>query len=285
VCLDAECGDYERLWLMTSLRGNLVGTLSVELLTEGVHSGMSTGIGASTFRILRGLIDRIENVHNGDLTLEELYVQTPRGRVEEARAAAQVLGERVAGKVPFVAGARAVSSDPAELLLNSTWKPTLTVTGADGLPPLANAGNVLLPKVAVKLSMRLPPTLPAERAIARVKEALEAAPPYGARVSFADAGAQAGWNAAELAPWLARAIDAGSESFFGPKALSMGSGGSIPFIGMLAARCPATQFLVTGILGPGSNAHGPNEFLDLACVKRLTGCVASVLEAHARRGA
>lgn len=283
VCLDAECGDYERLWLTTSLRGNLVGTLSVELLTEGVHSGMATGIGASTFRILRGLLDRIENVHNGDLVLEDLYVRTPPGRIEEVRAAAQVLGAQVATKVPFVPGARAVSGDPAELLLNSTWKPTLTVTGAEGLPPLASAGNVLLPKLAVKLSMRLPPTLAGERALSRIKEVLEAAPPYGARVRFEDAGAQAGWNAAELAPWLARAIDAGSQAFFGPKSLSMGSGGSIPFIGMLAARYPSTQFLVTGILGPGSNAHGPNEFLDLASVKRLTGCVASVLEAHARR--
>src|SRR5579871_415833 len=283
ICLDAECGDYERLWLTTSLRGTLGGTLSVELLTEGVHSGMGTGIGASPFRVLRGLLDRLENVHNGDLVLEGLYVRTPPARVAEARAAAAVLGPRVAGKLPFVPGARALSDDPAELLINSTWKATLTVTGADGLPALANAGNVLLPRVAVKLSMRLPPTLPAAAAVARVKQVLEADPPYGARVRFEGAAGQSGWHAAELAPWLGAAVDSASSAFFGAPALAMGCGGSIPFIGMLAERYPGTQFLVTGVLGPGSNAHGPNEFLHLGCVRRVTGCVAGVLAAHAGR--
>ena len=282
ICLDAECGDYEQLWLTTSLRGTLVGTLSVELLTEGVHSGMATGIAASPFRILRGLLDRLENVHSGDLMLEDLYVRTPPGRIAEARAAAAVLGSRVAGKLPFIEGARAISTDPTELLLNSTWKPALTITGADGLPPLANAGNVLLPKVAVKLSLRLPPTLPADRATARIREVLEAQPPYGARVRF-EGGALAGWNAEPLAPWLAAAVESASQAFFGKGALAMGTGGSIPFIGMLQLRYPGTQFLVTGVLGPGSNAHGPNEFLELATVRRVTACVSEVLAAHAKR--
>ncbi len=283
ICLDAECGNYDQLWLTTSLRGSLVGTLSVDLLTEGVHSGMATGIAASPLRILRGLLDRIENVHNGDLVLEDLYVKTPPGRVTEARLAATVLGDRVAGKLPFVPGAHAVSNDPTELLLNSTWKPSLTITGADGLPALANAGNVLLPRVAVKLSFRTPPTLDAARAATRIKSVLEAAPPYGARVRFDVAGGLAGWNAATLAPWLAAAVESGSQAFFGRPAIAMGTGGSIPFIGMLAERFPGTQFLVTGVLGPHSNAHGPNEFLELATVRKVTGCVVSVLAAHATR--
>jgi acetylornithine deacetylase/succinyl-diaminopimelate desuccinylase-like protein len=283
VCLDAECGNYEQLWLTTSLRGNLVGTLTVEVLTEGVHSGMAGGIAASPFRIARELIGRIEHVHNGDLALEELYVPTPAARLVEARRAAAVLGASVAGKLPFVAGARAQSNDPTELLINSTWKPALTVTGADGLPALANAGNVLLPRIALKLSLRLPPTLDAARAAARVKAVLEADPPYGARVGFEVGSALAGWHAPPLAPWLEQALEAGSMAFFGRPPLSMGTGGSIPFIGMLAARYPATQFLVTGVLGPQSNAHGPNEFLDLATARRLTGAVAQVLEAHGRR--
>ena len=282
ICLDAECGDYQQFWLTTSLRGSLVGTLGVELLTEGVHSGMATGIAASPFRILRGLLDRLENVHTGDLVLEDLHVRTPPGRVAEARAAAAVLGARVAGKLPFVAGARPLSTDAAELLIGSTWKPTLTVIGADGLPPLANAGNVLLPRVAVKLSLRLPPTLDAAAAAARIKRVLEHDPPYGARVSFEVGSSLGGWNAAVLAPWLERAVEAGSQAFFGRGALAMGTGGSIPFIGMLAARYPGTQFLVTGVLGPNSNAHGPNEFLHLDVVRRVTGCVSQVLEAHAQ---
>ncbi len=283
ICLDAECGNYEQFWRTTSLRGNLVGTLTVEVLTEGVHSGMGTGIAPSPFRLLRGLLDRLENVHTGDIALEELHVPTPAARTAEARAAAVVLGDAVAGKLPFAAGVRAVSNDPTELLLNSTWKPALTITGADGLPALGSAGNVLLPQVAAKLSLRLPPTLDAAMAAARVKTALERDPPYGARVSFEVSSSLAGWDAPPLAPWLAAAIDLGSARYFGRPALAMGTGGSIPFIGMLAARYPATQFLVTGVLGPQSNAHGPNEFLHLDVVRRVTGCVCEVLAAHGSR--
>ena len=283
ICLDAECGDYQRLWLTSSLRGNLVGTLSVEILTEGVHSGMSTGIAPSAFRILRGLLDRIENVHTGDIALEELQVATPAARVVEARAAAAVLGATVAGKLPFVPGVRPLSNDPLELLLNSTWKPTLTVTGAEGLPALGSAGNTLLPRLALKLSLRLPPTLNATLAAARVKAALERDPPYGAGVCFEVGSALAGWDAPPLAPWLGAAIEAASNRYFGSPALVMGTGGSIPFIGMLAARYPQTQFLVTGVLGPSSNAHGPNEFLHLGMARQVTGCVAEVLARHGAR--
>jgi acetylornithine deacetylase/succinyl-diaminopimelate desuccinylase-like protein len=283
ICLDAECGNYDQFWLTTSLRGNLVGTLSVEVLTEGVHSGMATGIAPSAFRILRGLLDRLENVHTGDVALEELHVQTPPARVAEARAAAAVLGASVITKMPFARGVRAVSNDPAELLLNSTWKPTLTVTGAEGLPALANAGNTLLPRVAAKLSLRLPPTLDADVAARRVQAALEREPPYGAHVRFEVGSSLAGWDAPPLAPWLAAAVDAGSQAYFGRPALAMGTGGSIPFIGMLAARYPGTQFLVTGVLGPQSNAHGPNEFLHLDAVRRVNGCVVEVLARHGAR--
>ena len=282
ICLDAECGNYDQFWVTTSLRGNLVGTLSVDVLREGVHSGMGSGIAPSAVRIARGLLDRLENVHTGDLLLEDLYVPVPASRRAEAQATGAVLGAEVAAKLPFWPGVSAVSDSPAELLLNSTWKPTLTVTGAAGLPALQNAGNVLLPRLALKLSLRLPPTLPAAAAAARVKSVLEHDPPYGARVGFNVESALAGWHAPPLAPWLERSIDQSSQEWFHRPALNMGTGGSIPFIGMLAERYPATQFVVTGVLGPHSNAHGPNEFLDLATAERLTGCVAQVLGAHAR---
>jgi acetylornithine deacetylase/succinyl-diaminopimelate desuccinylase-like protein len=283
VCLDAECGNYEQFWLTTSLRGNLVGNLSVEVLSEGVHSGMATGIAPSAFRILRALIERLESASTGDILLEELYVPVPAERLAQARAAATVLGAQVAGKLPFLTGVRAVGTDPCELLLNSTWKPTLAVTGAEGLPALQDAGNVLLPRVAAKLSLRLPPTLEAEAAARRIRAVLEDDPPYGAHVGFEAGAAQAGWNAPPLAPWLEQALEQSSRAWFGRAPLAMGTGGSIPFIGMLADRYPGTQFLVTGVLGPASNAHGPNEFLDLATAERLTGCVADVLRAHGAR--
>jgi acetylornithine deacetylase/succinyl-diaminopimelate desuccinylase-like protein len=280
ICLDAECGNYDQFWLTTSLRGNLVGTLSVEMLTEGVHSGMGTGIAAGPMRIARGLLDRIENVYNGDIVIEELHVKTPALRIQEARVAARILGDTVANKLPFVTGAHAQSSDPVELLLNSTWKPTLAITGAEGLPSLQQAGNVLLPRVALKLSLRLPPTLDAFIAATRVQAVLEADPPYGAQVRFEVGSSLSGWHAPPLATWLSDAVQAASHAFYGAEAVSMGTGGSIPFIGMLAERYPNTQFLVTGVLGPHANAHGPNEFLDLKVVRQVTGAVASVLAAH-----
>ena len=284
VCLDAECGNYEQLWGTTSLRGNLVGTLRVRVLTEGVHSGMATGIAPTPFRILEQLLARIENPITGDMLLDELHVSMPRDRRVQASAAARVLGEEVAGKLPWAKGVQPVSNDPTELIINSTWRATLAVTGADGLPPVGSAGNVLLPEVAVKLSLRLPPTCDAERATQAVRETLEREPPYGAQVSF-EAGSGAatgGWNAPAFAPWLEESITRASRAIYGRDAVHIGCGGTIPFMGMLGERFPETQFFITGVLGPHANAHGPNEFLHVGYAKQLTACVSLVLADHAQ---
>lgn len=282
VCLDAECGNYEQLWCTTSLRGNLVGTLRVRVLTEGVHSGMATGIAPTPFRILEQLLGRIESPVTGDLLLDELHVSIPRDRRAQASAAAEVLGESVAGKLPWVKGAQPVSNDPTELVINSTWRGTLAVTGADGLPPIGSAGNVLLPELAVKLSLRLPPTCEAPRAAQAVREALEREPPYGAQVSFEAGSVTGGWNAPGFAPWLEESIARASRAVYGRGAVNVGCGGTIPFMGMLGERFPHTQFFITGVLGPQANAHGPNEFLHIEYAKKLTACVALVLADHAR---
>jgi acetylornithine deacetylase/succinyl-diaminopimelate desuccinylase-like protein len=285
ICLDAECGNYDQLWCTTSLRGNLVGDLVVEGLTEGVHSGAGTGIAPSVFRIVRTLLARVESDVTGDILIEELTVPIPPARIEQARAAAAVLGDKIAGKLPLVPGARPLSDSPVELVLNNTWRPTLAVTGAAGLPALENAGNVLLPRVALKLSFRLPPTADAGKAAATVKQRLEADPPYGVRVRFEVDSSLAGWDAPPVAPWLERSMHEASRATFGQDAMYLGTGGSIPFIGMLGERFPATQFLVTGVLGPHSNAHGPNEFLHLDCAEKLTVCVAKVVADHHGRQA
>ena len=282
VCLDAECGNYDQLWCTTSLRGNLTGTLHVRVLSEGVHSGMATGIAPTPFRIVEQLIARLENAVTGDILLDELQVNLPKDRRAQVEAAARVLGNTVAGKLPFAPGARAVSNDPVELLINSTWRATLAVTGADGLPEVGSAGNVLLPYLAFKLSMRLPPTTDATRAAAAVKEALEADPPYGAQVRFEDASGVGGWNAPALAPWLEESIMRASREIYGREAVHVGCGGSIPFMGMLGERFPRTQFFITGVLGPQANAHGPNEFLHIEYAKKLTACVSLVLADHGR---
>ena len=282
VCLDAECGNYEQVWCTTSLRGNLVGTLRVRVLTEGVHSGMATGIAPTPFRILEQLLARIENPVTGDLLLDELHVNMPRDRRAQAATAAQVLGASVAGKLPWAQGVQPLSNDPTELLINNTWRATLAVTGAEGLPALGSAGNVLLPEVACKLSLRLPPTCNAERATAAVRQALEHDPPYAAQVSFDAGSATGGWNAPAFAPWLEESIARASRAVYGRGAVHIGCGGTIPFMGMLGERFPQTQFFITGVLGPHANAHGPNEFLHIDYAKKLTACVSLVLADHAR---
>jgi len=285
VCLDAECGNYDQLWCTTSLRGNLVGDLVVEGLTEGVHSGAATGIAPSVFRIARTLLARVESDVTGDLLVDELSAPIPAARIEQARAAAAVLGKEIAGKLPFVPGARALSDAPVELVLNNTWRPTLAVTGASGLPALEDAGNVLLPRVALKLSFRMPPTTDPVKSAAAVKQRLEAEPPYGVRVRFEVDSSLGGWDAPPVAPWLEASMQAASRATFGQDAMYLGTGGSIPFIGMLGERFPSTQFLVTGVLGPHANAHGPNEFLHLDYAERVTVCVAKVIADHHGRDA
>ncbi|MBU6199687.1 MAG: M20 family metallopeptidase [Xanthomonadaceae bacterium] len=282
VCLDSGCGNYEQLWLTTSLRGLSGGNLTVRVLKEGVHSGDASGVVPSSFRILRNILSRLEDAATGKIVPKELYVDIPKLRIEQARRTAQVLGDEVYSKFPFVDGMRPVDADPVELVLNRTWRPALAVTGIAGMPPLDSAGNVLRPFTAVKLSLRLPPTLDGEAAGAHVKRLLEADPPYGCQVEFALEKASSGWNAPSLAAWLEASVDAASREFFGPPPAYNGEGGSIPFMGMLGEKFPGAQFLITGVLGPQSNAHGPNEFLHIPTGKRVSMCVAQVVADHFR---
>jgi acetylornithine deacetylase/succinyl-diaminopimelate desuccinylase-like protein len=283
VCLDAEAGNYEQVWCTTSLRGNLVGELRVRMLNEGVHSGMGTGISATPFRVIQQLLARLENPVNGDILIDELQVAVPADRRAQIAIAAKVLGDSVASKLPFAQGVQPLSNDPTELLINTTWRATLAVTGADGLPPVQNAGNVLLPELTLKLSLRLPPTTDPAVAAKAVKAVLERDPPYGAQVSFKAGAGSPGWNAPAFAPWLEESISSASRQVFGKEAVSVGCGGTIPFMGMLGEQFPQTQFFITGVLGPHSNAHGPNEFLHIDYARKLTACVALVLADHAAR--
>jgi acetylornithine deacetylase/succinyl-diaminopimelate desuccinylase-like protein len=283
VCLDSGCGDYERLWLTTSLRGMIGGTLRVDVLDEGVHSGDASGVVPSSFRIMRQLLARLEDIDTGKVLVEELNAPIPPERVAQAKVAAQALGDAVYSKFPFVDGMKPVDPDLVELVLNRTWRPVLSVTGLAGAPAPLDAGNVLRPFTEAKLSMRVPPTADAKRASARMKEILEADPPYGARVAYEGEKDGSGWNAPKTAPWLEAALEDASHAAFGKPMAMMGEGGSIPFMGMLGKKFPEAQFVVTGVLGPHSNAHGPNEFLHIPTGKRVTEVVARVLAAHADR--
>jgi acetylornithine deacetylase/succinyl-diaminopimelate desuccinylase-like protein len=284
VVLDSGCGNYDQLWVTTSLRGMVGGVLSVQVLDEGVHSGDASGVVPSSFRILRQLLDRIEDSTTGRVLVEEAWTEIPAERAEQAARAAAALGDAVWSKFPWTQGMQPVATDGAELVLNRTWRPQLAVTGVDGVPAVKDAGNVLRPRTAVKLSLRLPPALDAARAAERVKSLLETDPPYGASVRFEVGDASTGWNAAPLAPWLSASLErAGQEAFGAPPAF-MGEGGSIPLITMLGEMFPSSQFLVTGVLGPHSNAHGPDEFLHLPTVKKVCVVVAAVLADHAAQG-
>ena len=277
ICLDSGAGNYEQLWMTTSLRGNVVGELSVELIHEGVHSGGASGIVADSFRVARQLISRLEDEETGEIKLPQLYCAIPKERVAQAKQCANILGNRVYSEFPWHDGVTPVATDLPELILNRTWRPALTVTGAEGFPLSAHAGNVMRPRTALKLSMRLPPLVHPKRAVLAITESLTRNPLYQAKVTFNTEAGSKGWNAPALSSWLAKAADDASQQYYGKSAGYMGEGGTIPFMGLLGEQFPEAQFMITGVLGPHSNAHGPNEFLHIDMVKKLTCCVSSVL--------
>ncbi len=280
ICLDSGCGNYEQLWSTTSLRGIVGGNLTVEVLKEGLHSGGFSGIVPSSFRIIRELLSRVEDVTTGRVLLPELHVKIPTERLEQVKKTAEILGSAIYKEIPFVDETKPMDYDLVELLLNRTWRPTLSITGVGGLPPLANAGNTLRPKTALKLSFRIPPTADPNKANQAIKKVLEENPPYQAKVHYEIDCDNQGWDAPALAPWLETACDVASKTYFGKPCCYIGEGGSIPFMGMLGEKYPEAQFLITGVLGPNSNAHGPNEFLHLTMGKKVTACVAEVIAAH-----
>ncbi len=283
VCLDSGCGNYDQLWLTTSLRGMTAGTLEVRVLAEGVHSGDASGVVPSSFRITRQLLSRIEDEVTGTVRPSEFYAQVPPERVAQARRAAAALGDTVYTKFPFSPGMGPATDDTTELVLNRTWRPQLAVIGIDGLPKPGDAGNVQLPYTATRLSLRLPPTLDAVSAGERLRALLEKDPPYGAHIAFDVGSSASGWNAPALAPWLDQSLARASQAAFGAPPAYMGEGGSIPFMAMLGEKFPQAQFVVTGVLGPHSNAHGPNEFLHIPTGRRVSAVIAQVLADHHAR--
>jgi len=289
VCLDSGAGNYDQLWLTSSLRGMVSGVLKVEILTEGIHSGDASGLVPSSFRILRQVLDRLEDSRTGQLLPETFHCEIPAARAAQARATAAILGEEVWKRFPWACGADGgptlpTTTDPVEALLNRTWRPTLSVTGVDGFPDLNSAGNVLRPYTAFKLSLRLPPLVDGHEASLKLKTLLEDNAPYNARVTFhpdgrAGALGATGWNAPGLSPWLEQALNAASNANFGAPLGYIGQGGTIPLMSMLQQGFPQAQMMVCGVLGPKSNAHGPNEFLHVPYGKKLTAAVAQVIAA------
>ncbi len=283
ICLDSGAGNYDQLWLTSSLRGLVIGTLRVDVLEEGVHSGDASGIVESSFRIIRSALDRIESTngcvfekHMSDF----LCVDIPEERREQAQDAAQTIGHALYERFQWAHNSPDIESDElTDLVLARTWGPAMSVTGVGGIPAIKDAGNVLRPFTELKLSIRIPPTLDPEVAYREVKFMLENHELIHAKVTFTGT-ARPGWHAPTLASWLESSIQGASMAFFEEKALYMGEGGTIPFMKMLHDKFPQSQFVITGVLGPGANAHGPNEFLHIPYAKKLTACIAKVLRDH-----
>ena len=287
MCLDSGAGNYDQLWLTTSLRGMASGVLKVEVLSEGVHSGDASGVVPSSFRIMRQVLDRLEDSATGRLLPAQFHVEVPADRLRQAQATAALLGDALYKRFPWAhhdcGGATLVTlpmtQDPLQALLQRTWAPTLSVTGAEGLPAFKDAGNVLRPSTAFKLSLRLPPLVDAAQAVQDLKALLEDNAPYQAKVTFHAEGSANGWNAPTSAPWFEQALDAASLAHFGAPCATIGQGGTIPLMNMLSQGFPKAQMMVCGVLGPKSNAHGPNEFLHVPFAKKLTAAVAQVMAA------
>lgn len=278
ICLDSGTGNYEQFWTTTSLRGLVIGSLKVQVLDEGVHSGDASGVVPSSFRIARQLLNRIENVDTGEITVPSFKAEIPKQRMTQVEKTSSVLNEMVFKKFPFTEKTTPSESSPKELMLNRTWRAALSVTGSEGMPEITKAGNVLRPYTTLKLSLRLPPTVDAKKSERELIEILEKNPPYNAKVKFHSEGAASGWNAPHMNEDLEKIIDEASQKFYGKEALALGEGGSIPFMGMLGEKFPKAQFVITGVLGPNSNAHGPNEFIHIEYAKKLNACIIYILE-------
>jgi len=278
ICLDSGAGNYDQFWMTTSLRGMIGFTIKVDILKEGIHSGGGSGIVPSSFRIMRQLFSRIEDENSGQIITKNLHVDIPEHRLNEIKDMVNVLDDEVFNQLPWVNGAGPIDNK-VEMVLNNTWRPMLSTVGADGLPAVKDGGNVLRPYTTLKVSLRLPPSLDAKIARETLESVLLKNSPYGAKITLEFEEPAAGWNAPKLSGWLNDAIQFSSETIFGRPALNMGEGGSIPFMSMLGEKFPKAQFVITGVLGPHSNAHGPNEFLHIPFAKKLTSCIGIIIDA------
>ena len=277
ICLDSGAGDYKRFWTTTSLRGLIGLKMKVSVLKEGVHSGGASGHVPSSFRIARSLLSRLEDEKTGEILLEELNTKIPDYRIEETKNLVSILGNEVVEEFPWANGMKPSTNNNVEGVLRRTWRPALSIVGSDGMPSTANAGNVLRPYTTLQLSMRIPPMVDPKKAVNAIEKILKDDIPYGASVELEFEEAAEGWNAPESKTWLLNAIEKASKKYFKQMPCTIGEGGTIPFMAMLGKQFPEAQFVITGVLGPQSNAHGPNEFLHIPFAKNLTCCISSII--------
>jgi len=282
ICLDSGALTYDRLWVTTSLRGVVNVDLEIEVLSHGQHSGSVSGVVPSSFRILRELLDRVEDATTGEVLVPQLTAAIPDVDVRAASALAEEFGDIIGRELPTLEGVELMGASAEERILRRTWYSTLSIVGLGGAPVPEIAGNVLRPSTTAKLSFRLPPSVDAEVAREALIPVLTTDVPSSARVTLKNWDIGSGWNSPPLAPWLAEALDVASNDAFGRAPGFTGEGGSIPFLASLGKRYPDVQFVATGVMGPQSNAHAIDEFLDLSMTVGVTNTVITVLGAYAK---
>jgi acetylornithine deacetylase/succinyl-diaminopimelate desuccinylase-like protein len=279
ICLDSGGLDDRRLWVTTSLRGNLVLTVDVEVLQHGVHSGSAGGVVPSSFRIMRQILDRLEDSTTGEVIPDFLRPSIPSSVLEHALELANDLDDPLARAFPIVDGLVLDGSSGEERIVRQTWGPSVAYTGVDGMPPLKDGGNVLRPHTTVKISLRLPPTIEAASAQESLVDLLSSDPPSGSRVTVRAETPANGWVAPPFSRLVAGALEEGSRAGFHELPGFCGEGGSIPFLSTLVDRFPHAQVVATGALIPGSNAHGPDESLQISTAVGVCTAVAHLLHA------
>ena len=252
VSLDSGCLSYDRIWCTGSVRGLVSGTLTVRVLEQGVHSGSAAGLVPSSFRIARMLLSRIENETTGEILLDELKVAIPSSVRRDSQTVAGMVGDEYFEEFPVVDGLEIAGTHTADRLVRRNWQPAMSVTGADGLPALVSAGNVLRPFTSLQLGFRLSPTCDSRLCAEAIERVLTADPPYGARVTFELQSAADGWAAPVREKWLDEAVDAASAECFGSSFGTVGEGGTIPFLGMFERSLP-------GGSGFGNRSARPGE--------------------------
>lgn len=280
--MDSGAFDYNQLWITSSLRGVCITDMKVEIGAAGYHSGEVGGIVPETFRVVRQLIDRLDDAKTGTC-IKELNIEVPDWKREEAEFMTKLSGPEMHNKYGVVEGAKYCNQDDlVAMYLANTWESNLSVTGADGLPAIQMAGNVVRASTSVRLSMRLPPAMNPQEAKAIIEKTLTTDVPYNAKVTLSAVGAGSGWCMKVLSPELDKSIkDAGAAFYDGKETGSYGMGGSIPFLSELGEMYPKTEIVAFGLLGPNSNAHGPNEMIHLDYAKRLTLSLAHIIQSVA----
>ena len=281
IVLDTGGIDYDRLWVTESLRGIVAGTLSVKVSSVGVHSGHGSGVMPSSFRLARQLLSRIEDENTGEIKPEWLHIEITDKMKEQATKIIEMNSEST-DDFPLLDGVEKQVNDPLDIFLTMNLSPSLSIIGADGIPSIQDAGNVLRTNTDLKISIRTPPGISAEKVAVKVQELLEKDPPNGAHVSAVMTEVADGFLSPELPEELSEMLEKAGKQFYGNAPMSLFIGGTIPVMAMLQSRYPNSKFIITGAGGPGGNAHGPDEKLHIPTAKKVTKCMAAAVSAAIR---